>query len=205
MATHKRRHRRKNGRHINLVAAVLVIFALGLCLYIGHSVYEHYEQQEIQRRAQQNKQYFIKQIAGEAQTMQSVYHVPASITIAQAILESNWGTSQLASRYHNLFGIKGTGPTSRSLSTKEYVNGKWVVTNGQFKTYDSWDDSIKDHTRLMLNGTANNKNNYYGVTHAANYKDAANALQRAGYATDPDYANKLINVIESYNLAKYDN
>ena len=60
--------------------------------------------------------------------MQNTYHVYASITIAQAILESQWGTSQLASQYHNLFGIKGRGTNSRVMTTKEYINGKWIVT-----------------------------------------------------------------------------
>lgn len=204
--------RRKKGSHRKLLSArrrwlliVALILVVALGGYVGHKLYQRHQQQEIQQRAQQNKQVFINQIAPEAQTMQRLYHVPASITIAQAVLESNWGNSQLASKYHNLFGIKGTGPGSRSLSTKEYVNGKWIVTTAQFKVYDTWSDSIRDHTRLMIRGTAGNQNNYYGVTHASNYRDAATALQRAGYATDPNYASKLINVIESYNLAKYDN
>lgn len=201
----KRRSRKKTNPNRNLIIAVLIFLVAALSLYVGHNIYERHQQQEIQRRAEQSKLAFINGIAPEAQAMQRQYHVPASITIAQAILESNWGTSELASRYHNLFGIKGTGPNSHNLATKEYVNGRWIVTTGQFKVYDSWNDSIRDHTNLMINGTASNHNNYYGVTHANNYKDAANALQRAGYATDPDYANKLINIIENYNLSKYDN
>lgn len=202
----RRRHRRKKvSRDQVFLISLLVIVVTGLACYLGHSLYERHQQQEIQQEAQRNKQVFITTIAPQAQAMQRAYNVPASITIAQAILESNWGTSQLASQYHNLFGIKGTGPNSQRLSTKEYVNGRWIVTTGSFKVYDSWAESIKDHTQLMVNGTDNNHANYTGVTHAANYKEAAIALQRAGYATDPDYAAKLINVIQTYNLAKYDN
>lgn len=202
----QRRHRKKRvNRFEQVILACLVVVVAALLAYVGHSVYERHQQQEIQQRAQRNKQVFINEIAPEAQAMQRTYQVPASITLAQAILESDWGTSQLASQYHNLFGIKGTGPNSRNLSTKEYVNGRWIVTTGSFKVYDSWDESIRDHTQLMVNGTANNHANYSGVTHATNYKAAAMALQRAGYATDPDYAAKLINVIQTYNLAKYDN
>lgn len=206
VAKRKKRHSRKKANtNRNLIIALLVFLVAALSLYVGYGIYERHQQQEIQRRAQQNKQVFISEIAPEAQAMDREYHVPASVTIAQAILESNWGTSELSSRYHNLFGIKGTGPNSQSLATKEYVNGRWIVTTGQFKVYDTWNDSIKDHTQLMLNGTSSNHNNYYGVTHASNYKDAAIALQRAGYATDPNYASKLINIIQNYNLAKYDN
>ena len=114
------------------------------------------------------------------------------------------GTSQLASQYHNLFGIKGTGTNSRVMTTKEYINGKWIVTKGRFRVYDSWSDSIKDHTRLMLNGTDTNQQNYDRVVHATNYQEAARGLQEAGYATDPDYAQKLISVIKAYKLYNYD-
>ena len=57
----------------------------------------------------------------------------------------------------------------------------------------------------MLNGTYYNSNNYSAVVNATNYKDAAQALQDADYATDPDYAKKLINIIQTYDLDQYDN
>ena len=144
------------------------------------------------------------QVAPEAQAMQKKYNVPASITIAQAILESDWGSSKLAAKYHNLFGIKGTGENSQVLTTKEYVNGKWITTKGRFKVYSSWSESIKDHTKLMINGTDYNSQNYQAVTQASDYKEAAKALQEAHYATDPDYAQKLISAIQTYKLYNYD-
>ena len=147
---------------------------------------------------------FIKQVAPAAQREQRKYHIPASITIAQAGTESNWGRSKLAYKYNNLFGIKGEGANSKVLSTKEYTNGKWVVIKGRFRVYDSWAESIKDHTQLMVKGTAYNEQNYQAVIDATNYQEAARALQKAGYATDPDYAAKLINVIKTYQLDRYD-
>lgn len=209
MAKRKRRKSRKNNSGLKVLIWILVIIALFLGVYAAHHYYRIWNQQRIekqlQRQDQQAKQAFIKQVAPEAQAMQNSYHVYASVTIAQAILESQWGTSQLASQYHNLFGIKGTDPnTSRVLTTKEYINGRWIVTKGRFKVYDSWSDSIKDHTKLMLNGTDTNKENYQAVVQATSYQQAARELQKAGYATDPNYAQKLISVIQTYKLYNYD-
>lgn len=209
MAKRKRRKSRKNNSGLKVLIWILVIIALFLGVYAAHHYYRIWNQQRIekqlQRQDQQAKQAFIKQVAPEAQAMQNSYHVYASVTIAQAILESQWGTSQLASQYHNLFGIKGTDPnTSRVLTTKEYINGNWIVTKGRFKVYDSWSDSIKDHTKLMLNGTDTNKENYQAVVQATSYQQAARELQKAGYATDPNYAQKLISVIQTYKLYNYD-
>ncbi|MGM9891220.1 glycoside hydrolase family 73 protein [Limosilactobacillus sp.] len=208
MAKGKRKTgKRKSG--VRFLIWLLVIIALFLGVYLAHHYYRIWNQQRIEeqmrRQDRQAKQSFIKQVAPEAQAMQNSYHVYASVTIAQAILESQWGTSQLASQYHNLFGIKGTDPAnSKVLTTKEYVNGRWIVTKGRFRVYDSWSDSIKDHTKLMLNGTDTNKDNYQAVVQAKNYREAARALQKAGYATDPNYANKLISVIRTYKLYNYD-
>jgi flagellum-specific peptidoglycan hydrolase FlgJ len=208
LAKRKKKARKRNSG-VKLLIWVLVIIALFLGVYLAHHYYRIWNQQRIERQMrrqdQQAKQSFIKQVAPEAQAMQNTYHVCASVTIAQAILESQWGTSQLASQYHNLFGIKGTEPSnSRVLTTKEYINGRWIVTKGRFRVYDSWSDSIKDHTKLMLNGTDGNKDNYQAVVQAKNYREAAQALQKSGYATDPNYAKKLISVIQTYKLYNYD-
>lgn len=201
----KAKKRRSTTKTTVWILAIIVIF---LGVYAGHHFYRIWNQQRIEQQARerdrQAKELFIKQVAPEAQAMQNTYHVYASITIAQAILESQWGTSKLASQYHNLFVIKGTGPHSRELTTKEYINGKWIVTKGRFRVYDSWSDSIKDHTKLMLTGTDTNQQNYDRVVKASNYREAAQVLQDSGYATDPDYAQKLISVIKAYKLYNYD-
>lgn len=200
--TPRRKKRSSSTKWVTTILLVLVVLMAG---YVGHHLYERHLQQEIIERQQNSKRLFIKAIAPEAQAMQNQYHIKASITMAQAILESNWGTSKLASQYHNLFGIKGTGPNSKLMTTKEYTRGKWVVIKDRFKVYPSWSASIKDHTQLMLNGTQYKQQNYERVIKAKNYREAAQALQDANYATDPDYASKLINVIKTYNLDKYDN
>lgn len=198
------RKRRKQKKATKVVVAILAVLVIFMGVYVGHHFYQRYEQQQALKQEQKEKREFIEAIAPEAQKMQKKYHVYASITMAQAILESDWGTSKLASDYHNLFGIKGTGSNSKVLNTKEYVNGEWVTIKGRFRVYSSWAASIKDHTQLMLNGTAYNNENYKAVVEAKSYQAAAKALQKAGYATDPDYAKKLINVIKTYHLYNYD-
>lgn len=207
MAKRRRRTRKKNtGTRVIIWLLLVIIVFLGV--YVGHHYYRIWNQQRIEQQARDRdrkaKEMFIKQVAPESQAMQNTYHVYASITIAQAILESNWGTSKLSTQYHNLFGIKGTGANSQVMTTKEYINGKWIVTKGRFRVYENWNDSIKDHTRLMLKGTDMNQQNYERVVQATNYQEAAKALQASGYATDPDYADKLISVIQTYKLYNYD-
>lgn len=153
---------------------------------------------------QQTKTDFIKQLVPSAQKQQRQYHVFASITLAQAALESNWGQSELSARYHNLFGIKSDQPNSPQLTTKEYVNGQWITVKARFASYASYDESIAAHTQLFVNGTGWDASHYQAVLAAANYQQAAQALQAKGYATDPGYAQKLIDLIQEYHLDQYD-
>lgn len=148
---------------------------------------------------------FIKRLAPHAQELQDGYGILPSIILGQAILESNWGQSSLASEYNNLFGIKAFGDEKKvTLETKEYVNEQWITINGDFRVYDSWEDSMDDHTMLFVTGTNWNPALYEGVLTAQNYQEAAAALQTAGYATDPGYTKKIVEVIETYHLDKYD-
>lgn len=149
---------------------------------------------------------FIKQIAPAAQREQKKYHIPASIIIAQAGTESDWGRSKLAYKYNNLFGIKANSKKNRvRMYTTENVNGKNVQVKQYFQIYKSWAASIRAHTLLIVNGTADNHRRFRGVQKAKNYKQAAYELQKNGYATDPNYASKLIYAIQKFHLDKYDN
>ncbi|WP_207578026.1 GW domain-containing glycosaminoglycan-binding protein [Listeria seeligeri] len=151
------------------------------------------------------QQAFITKLAPAAQASQEKYGLLSSITLAQGILESNWGKSGLATKGNNLFGIKGKyNGQSVIMQTSEYVNGQWIKVDAEFRKYPSWNESVTDHTLLLVNGTSWNKNLYKKVIDAPDYKTAANELQKAGYATDPNYASSLIRVIETYDLDKYD-
>lgn len=148
---------------------------------------------------------FIQEIVPIAQEMQADYQVLPSIIISQAILESSSGQSELGQTYHNLFGIKAYGEEEHvTLKTQEFVEGKWIEVQGRFRVYQSWRESIHDHSLLFVNGVTWNEQLYRGVIEATDYQAAAKALQKAGYATDPTYAEKIVGVIELYQLDQYD-
>lgn len=130
--------------------------------------------------------------------------IPASLIIAQAALESNWGTSGLTKKGNNLFGIKGKGPAgSCTMPTTEYVKGKPIKVDAAFRAYNNWGESISDHAKLILNGVSWDRNKYKKVI-GVDGKTAAREIQKAGYATDPKYADKLIAIMDEYNLYQYD-
>lgn len=148
---------------------------------------------------------FIQQLLPAARQAYETYGVLPSITLSQAILESNWGESLLSSQYNNLFGVKaGEQEPGVYLETSEYVNEEWITIMGRFRVYDSWNESVDAHARLFAFGVDWNPQLYQPVLQANNYVEAARALQTAGYATDPNYATKVIEVIETHNLAQYD-
>ena len=126
--------------------------------------------------------------------------VPASIILAQAALETGWGGSTIGDA-KNLFGIKGTGPAgSIRVPTEEVINGQRVTINDNFRKYNSWQESIEDHGRLLQNSR------YARAMAVKNDPDQfARELQKAGYATDPEYASKLISIMKSNNLYQYNN
>lgn len=148
---------------------------------------------------------FIRELAPAALQAQKEDKILPSLTLAQACLESDFGQSLLASKYHNLFGVKAYGnvPTVK-LDTQEFENGKWITISGQFRVYATDEASVLGHSKLFVNGTTWNPNQYAAVLNAKDYKAAAKAVQTSGYATDPAYSAKLIQIIESYQLQKHD-
>ncbi len=146
------------------------------------------------------QQEFINLVAPGAIAAQRRYGVPAAVTIAQAIDESGWGGSGLSAQYHNLFGIKGTGPAgSVTLPTSEYYNSQWVTIDAQFRVYHNDAESIADHAELLATS------GYYTRAMAdRRYPDAfANDLTGI-YATDPNYGSNLIALMKLYNLYRFD-
>ena len=137
-----------------------------------------------------------------------------SITIAQAILESSWGTSELSTKANNLFGMKkslsGNNWGSEwdgkiyAVKTKEEENGNIIEILADFRSYNSIAESVKDHNKYLANAKNGNKLRYDGMIGAKDYKTAAQLLVSGGYATDSKYADKLCNIIEKYNLDTFD-
>ncbi|MBK4805577.1 N-acetylmuramoyl-L-alanine amidase [Enterococcus faecium] len=197
-----KKQKRKNIRWPAVVAGVTVI--LLAFVFSLKNLSSPFTDNQQENEAQSHQQ-FIERLVPHAQELQDGYGVLPSIILGQAILESNWGKSTLASKYNNLFGIKAYGDQKKvSLETKEFVNEEWITIQGDFKVYDSWEQSMDDHTQLFVQGVDWNPALYEKVITATNYQEAAQALQDAGYATDPGYAQKIIQVIETYHLNQYD-
>lgn len=96
---------------------------------------------------------FIKRIGTAARSDMQSSGVLASLTIAQAIQESGWGTSTLATMANALFGIKasnGWSGATYTVNTQEYLNGSYVTVSSAFRAYNSWEDSIKGHSDFLL-------------------------------------------------------
>jgi len=144
---------------------------------------------------------FIDKIKPKAIEANKLHNIKASLTISQAIIESNWGKSGLTVRANNLFGMKWYSDCGYDYVyglTKEYINRQWISINAKFKKYNNWDDSIDDHTKLLT------MQRYDKVRTAKDYIEATQYIKDCGYATSPDYPGTLRNVIIKYNLNKHD-
>ena len=148
---------------------------------------------------------WLRTAAVDAKNATAGTGVRASVTVAQAIIESGWGSSALASApYNNLFGIKvsaGWYGGQVIMRTGEYINGSYVTVNAAFRSYASQEASFRDHTNFLLQNSRYAAN---GVINSGSYQAMANGLQAAGYATDPSYAATLISVVQRYNLSVLD-
>lgn len=124
----------------------------------------------------------------------------ASLTAAQAFIESNKGNSGLTQQANNLFGIKGKyNGQSVKMWTTEYYNGVPTRVLADFRAYPSWAESIADHSSLF-----NRLKRYENLRGLTDYTLACKYVQQDGYATSPSYANTLLNVILKYSLFIWD-
>ncbi|WPC44444.1 glycoside hydrolase family 73 protein [Clostridium sp. JS66] len=151
---------------------------------------------------------FIDELTPEAIDIYNKYGILPSVTISQAILESGWGKSELTSKSNNLFGIKADSSwkgKSIIMKTSEYYN---KIIKDSFRVYASKSESLKDYGDFLY------KNKRYkdkGVLSALNYKDQAEAIEKAGYSTVQDkkgneiYADLVIKIIKENNLQLIDN
>ena len=145
---------------------------------------------------------FIMRLSKPAMESQIKSGVPACITIAQAALESGWGESALTKTGNNLFGIKADSlwrGQTLIMNTKEFIKGQWVVVPALWRKYASWQASIEDHVAFLK------CNPRYSPCFQCSTSEAfARALAKAGYATDPIYADKVISVMTKHNLTTFD-
>lgn len=154
-----------------------------------------------------SKTAFITKIAASAKPVADANGLYPSVMIAQAILESDWGTSTLSNApYNNLFGIQGSyNGKSALFTTQEYVNGKLTTEKMPFRVYPSLSESFADNAYVLK--TTNFGSGYYYAAawrqNAATYQ-AATAALTGKYATDPNYGSSLNQIISQYHLTQYD-
>lgn len=147
---------------------------------------------------------FLQSVVPAAQATMKVSGVPASVTVAQAILESGWGGSGLAGQANNYFGIKaehlGDPESYCELPTAEYVNGARVMVDAKFEKYPTVTDCFEDHAALLSQARR------YAPAMAAkgNAAQFAQQLQACGYSTSPTYAASLTALMDEFDLEQYD-
>ncbi len=143
---------------------------------------------------------FVQQHSAAAKAAEAATGIPAAFMISQSALETGWGRKEIkhadGTPSHNLFGIKAgpnwKGPVAE-ITTTEYINGKAQKVVAKFRAYASYAESFQDYARLMKDSPRYAK----VVGNAASAQGFAQGLQRAGYATDPAYAEKLGKVINT--------
>ncbi len=204
-----RHHRPKRNMVINKKAIAPLI---GTSLLVGPMMVTavpqsvHADEQGSQTVA--DPQAFIDQIGWSASEVAASNDLYASVMIAQALLESAYGTSGLASApNYNLFGVKGSyNGQVVYMATKEYVNGQWVTMNEPFRKYSSYWESFQDHANVLRSTSFSTGDYHYaGVwkSNTTSFYDAT-AYLTGRYATDPDYGTKLNSLINTYNLTRFD-
>ena len=135
---------------------------------------------------------YLNAMVDIVQTVYKKYKtVLPSVVLAQGALESGWRETS-----KTLFGIKGTGQT---LLTQEFINGKYVTVSANFKTYSNLTEAVIQYYELM------NKSRYAAVKDLKTAEEQIKFIHKAGYATDPNYADKIIKIIATNNLTQYDN
>lgn len=152
---------------------------------------------------------FVMSIAEQAREVGQEKDIYASVMIAQAILESGSGSSELSSPpNHNLFGIKGeyNGNGVSYLTYEDDGSGNLYPTQASFRVYADYKESLNDYAELLKGGLTWDNNFYAGTwkSNTTSYQDATAYLQGT-YATDTSYAAKLDEYIETYDLTQYDN
>lgn len=160
------------------------------------------------------EQEFIETVGKLAREDMKQSGVLASVTTAQAILESGYGTTSLGMEANNLFGMKAVlsnnswasawkGETFIK-STQEYLNQKWYTITDTFRAYDSYAESLADHSAYLTGAKNGSKLRYAGVVGNTSYKKTIQLIKKGGYATDPAYVTKVCNIIKKYNLTRFD-
>jgi lysozyme len=146
------------------------------------------------------RQGFLETIAAGALMAARDHQVPPSIILAQAILESGWGRSALATKHNNLFGVKSTqGANSVAYPTLEYGTRGVQIVTARFRSYGSVAEALKDHGELL----SQDERYANAMTHNGNWRQFLADLAPT-YASDPGYSGQITQIISRYDLDRWD-
>lgn len=191
-------------RRFKLKAFIILVavFALGILLPL--ILYASTDDNARSVKVAYTQKEFVDNLAPTAQKMSKTYGVPASILLSQAAYESNYGSSLLSVKYHNLYSLSAQpGQEHILLKDNVYSKGKWQYQKVDFAVFKDWSSSMLAYLEGLRQGRWG-ESTYKEVAGTTSYKVAAEKLQAAGFNSDPDYAKHLISIVETYHLSKYD-
>ena len=180
---------------------ILITLGLGVLLFNSFNI-KVYAADENEEEIQE----FINEIGEDCRQIAQDHDLYASVMIAQAIMESDWGTSGLSEDAHNLFGIKGwyNGECATYYTLEDDGTGKKFQIVSNFRKYPNWTESLEDYADLLTE--PEQMGDYYWGVHKSNtnsYEDAADFLQ-GHYASDTSYAYGIKYRIDEFDLTYYD-
>lgn len=162
------------------------------------------------------EQEFVNKLAPIAVKDMQASGVLASVTIAQGILESGYGTTELAIKANNFFGMKCSlsgntwesvwdGKSKYTKATEEQKrDGRVYTVTADFRKYPDMDTSVKDHSCYLTGAIKGDSLRYEGLKGERDYKKAIQIIKEGGYASDRDYVPKICSIIDKFNLTRYD-
>ena len=153
---------------------------------------------QLKAAGERDKKEFFKMLLPAALESERRYGVPASVTLAQAALESGWAKSPIGG--YNIFGIKGSGSQGTvRVATKEFLKGKWVTINDNFAKYGNFHEAVMKHGQVFQGDYKGYKN---GLATYAKTKNDYAFIDAVGstYATDPQYKQSIKKIMQDYDL-----
>lgn len=145
---------------------------------------------------------FIEKLGEASQKNYSKYGILPSMTVAQAILESGWNESELSALYYNFFGMRADSTYTGekvTLRTGEEIDGVLIRMDGDFRAYHSFEEGIEGYYQFITG-----YERYSNLIWETDYKTACYKIKDDGWATAGNYAEVLIDIIESYDLTRFD-
>ncbi|MEM6395945.1 MAG: glucosaminidase domain-containing protein [Bacteroidota bacterium] len=185
------------GSTVTTTSSIYDMSGQNVSLLVNNEAYEPARDTRINDPKHRQRLAYIETYRAAAEAEMHAHGIPASITLAQGLLESGAGQSSLAKKANNHFGIKCF---SQTCSRGHCTNFDDDTHKDFFIVYDSPEASYKSHSRVL----SHSRYRKLFQLSMTDYKGWAKGLSKAGYATDPKYADKLISLVEEYGLDRYD-